>query len=61
MTDIVMIDDFVNVTARLVDMCNQNSIKTKSAEEKRLWSLAATHYEEASMRAIKAATNSARI
>jgi hypothetical protein len=48
-------------TADLIDICNDGINKIDSAainsnEENRLWSLAMTHYEDAAMWAVKAAT-----
>lgn len=41
-------------TAELIDLCHQQP--PKSGEEQRLWALAMTHYEDAAMWAVKAAT-----
>jgi len=45
-------------TADLIDLCEEGSIKALSPadEEIRLWRLAMTHYEDAAMWAVKAAT-----
>jgi hypothetical protein len=47
-------------TADLIDLCNDGLGKTGGAvgtgEEARLWALAMTHYEDAAMWAVKAAT-----
>jgi hypothetical protein len=43
-------------TAELIDLCDQHHVDDIGAETKRLWSLAMTHYEDAAMWAVKAAT-----
>ena len=43
-------------TADLIDLCANWSDDAKDHEVKRLWSLAITHYEDAAMWAVKAAT-----
>ncbi len=45
-------------TADLIDICvtEQDKAAQYENEERRLWSLAMTHYEEAAMWAVKAAT-----
>jgi hypothetical protein len=44
-------------TAKLIDACNEGLQRQDgTAEEKRLWALAMTHYEDAAMWAVKAAT-----
>ncbi len=52
-----MVDEIKRVTADLIDLCEQNkSTLADKGEENRLWSLAQTHYEDAAMWAVKAAT-----
>lgn len=51
-----IVDDIKAKTADLIDLCNENLVESGSSEEKRLWSLAMTHYEDAAMWAVKAAT-----
>ena len=48
-------------TAELVDLCQRHVIESgekysDAAEQRRLWELAQTHYENAAMWAVKAAT-----
>jgi len=44
-------------TAELIDLCNQGQIDTDfKGEVIRCWALAMTHYENAAMWAVKAAT-----
>ena len=48
-------------TAELIDLCEQNKRRdfdttSVNSEVNRLWSLAQTHYEDAAMWAVKAAT-----
>jgi hypothetical protein len=44
-------------TAELIDLCEQLKLdRHGSPEELRLWALAQTHYEDAAMWAVKAAT-----
>jgi len=49
-----LVDKIKRHTADLIDMCEQ--MKTKDNELNRLCSLAQTHYEDAAMWAVKAAT-----
>lgn len=51
-----MVDKIKRYTADLIDLCHEGSDKAKDPEEKRLWSLAMTHYEDAAMWAVKATT-----
>ncbi len=51
-----LVDKIKRYTADLIDICNSEMSKSPSAEEGRLWSLAMTHYEDAAMWAVKAAT-----
>ena len=43
-------------TAELIDLCYQCQMAEQRSEPSRLWSLAMTHYEDAAMWAVKAAT-----
>jgi hypothetical protein len=52
-----LVDEIKDETAKLIDLCEKH--KTKDPEEARLWSLAQTHYEDAAMWAVKAATSDA--
>jgi hypothetical protein len=53
-------DDMVNTiktaTANLIDLCDRNCDSGAGTEERRLWALAMTHFEDAAMWAVKAAT-----
>lgn len=55
-------DDLVSTikqrTAELIDLCDANKRESKPAnsEVNRLWALAQTHFEDAAMWAVKAAT-----
>lgn len=51
-----MVDKIKRYTADLIDLCYHESEKATDGEEKRLWSLAMTHYEDAAMWAVKATT-----
>ena len=51
-----MVDKIKKYTADLIDICNEGQGKGVTSEERRLWSLAMTSYEEAAMWAVKAAT-----
>lgn len=51
-----MVDKIKRHTADLIDLCNDESQKATDGEEKRLWSLAMTHFEDAAMWAVKATT-----
>lgn len=51
-----MVDRIKRHTADLIDMCESLRDDYKSAELNRLISLAETHYEDAAMWAVKAAT-----
>jgi hypothetical protein len=55
------VDKIKRYTADLIDLCEESSQRGESVafhgnEEKRLWALAMTAYEEAAMWAVKAAT-----
>ena len=49
-------DDLINDTAWLVDKCRRLAVEADEPEVRRLWALARTHYENAGMWAVKAAT-----
>ena len=49
------VDRIKQRTAELIDFC-ENYRKQAGPEEARLWALAMTHYEDAAMWAVKAAT-----
>jgi hypothetical protein len=53
-----LVDKLKRYTADLIDLCHEHQGKLGSTgnEEARLWSLAMTHYEDAAMWAVKAAT-----
>ena len=51
-----LVDKIKRYTADLIDICNSQNDKHDDPEEGRLWSLAMTHYEDAAMWAVKAAT-----
>jgi hypothetical protein len=53
-----LVDEIKQRTAELIDLCDKQTWTQMSvdAETKRLWSLAMTHYEDAAMWAVKAAT-----
>jgi hypothetical protein len=50
------VDKIKRWTADLIDFCNEHQDKAETSEERRLWSLAMTEYEDAAMWAVKAAT-----
>jgi hypothetical protein len=51
-----LVDQIKQQTARLIDLCHERSQADITGEERRLWSLAMTHYEDAAMWAVKAST-----
>ena len=51
-----LVDQIKLATANLIDLCDHSCDSGAGTEEKRLWALAMTHYETASMYAVKAAT-----
>jgi hypothetical protein len=52
-----MVDKIKRHTADLIDICHDESLKGEHDHEvNRLWALAMTHYEDAAMWAVKAAT-----
>jgi hypothetical protein len=50
-----LVDQIKQKTAELIDLCAPH-IDGAGGEERRLWALAMTHYEDAAMWAVKAAT-----
>lgn len=50
------VDTIKEKTANLIDYCQGQAEKSSDGEEKRLWALAMTHFEDAAMWAVKAAT-----
>lgn len=50
-----VVDLIKEKAAALIDFCNDH-LPGKTGEEARLWSLAMTHFEDAAMWAVKAAT-----
>jgi hypothetical protein len=60
-----LVDDIKQRTAALIDMCEERKearaqpapLTAAQSEVNRLWSLAQTHYEDAAMWAVKAATS----
>jgi hypothetical protein len=52
-----MVTKIKRYTADLIDICNTQNGKHDDPEQGRLWSLAMTHYEDAAMWAVKAATS----
>jgi hypothetical protein len=60
-SDNSLVSQIKQKTAELIDLCDQSTEIGPSppgAEIKRLWALAMTHYEDAAMWAVKAATAS---
>jgi len=51
-----LVDKIKRYTADLIDLCNAEQDKHEDPEKGRLYSLAMTHYEDAAMWAVKAAT-----
>jgi hypothetical protein len=51
-----LVDKIKRYTADLIDICNAENDKHDDMEKGRLYSLAMTHYEDAAMWAVKAAT-----
>jgi hypothetical protein len=54
-SDNSLVSQIKQKSAELIDLCEQHK-KTANGEANRLWSLAQTHYEDAAMWAVKAAT-----
>lgn len=50
------VDQIKQKTAELIDLCAELGKGAGNAETHRLWALAMTHYEDAAMWAVKAAT-----
>lgn len=50
------VEIFKRETAKLIDLANECSQATDNPEAKRLWALAMTHFEDAAMWSVKAAT-----
>jgi hypothetical protein len=51
-----LVNKIKRYTADLIDICANERDKHDNPEEDRLWSLAMTHFEDAAMWAVKAAT-----
>jgi hypothetical protein len=51
-----LVDQIKQKSAELIDLCHGGADKMNDPEQGRLWSLAMTHYEDAAMWAVKAAT-----
>jgi hypothetical protein len=51
-----LVNQIKRKTAELIDLCHSCERMAEVAEEKRLWALAMTHYEDAAMWGVKAAT-----
>jgi hypothetical protein len=51
-----LVDKIKRYTADLIDLCHSEMGKNIEPEEARLWGLAMTHYEDAAMWSVKAAT-----
>lgn len=51
-----LVDTVNQATANLIDLCDRQCDSGAGTEERRLWALAMTHYEDAAMWAVKAAT-----
>jgi hypothetical protein len=51
-----LVDQIKQKTAELIDLCAAKQRMAPQGEEVRLWSLAMTHYEDAAMWGVKAAT-----
>lgn len=55
-SDNSLVSQIKQKSAELIDLCEAHKDKDLSFEVVRLWSLAQTHYEDAAMWAVKAAT-----
>lgn len=56
-SDEALVSQIKQKTAELIDLCEKGrSEGSADGEHQRLWSLAQTHYEDAAMWAVKAAT-----
>jgi hypothetical protein len=51
-----LVNEIKQRTAELIDLCAEHTDKGGSPEVQRLWSLAMTHFEDAAMWGVKAAT-----
>ena len=51
-----LVNKIKRYTADLIDLCQEHRHDDTTAEESRLWAIAMTHYEDAAMWAVKAAT-----
>jgi hypothetical protein len=51
-----LVTEIKRATAALIDLCDRHDGVAVTPEEQRLWALAMTHYEDAAMWAVKAAT-----
>jgi hypothetical protein len=51
-----LVNEIKGKAAELIDLCAQHMDKEGPSETLRLWSLAQTHFEDAAMWAVKAAT-----
>jgi hypothetical protein len=51
-----VVDQIKQKTAELIDLCNSSVSQMANDEERRLWALAMTHYEDAAMWSVKACT-----
>jgi len=51
-----LVNQIKAATANLIDLCDHSCDSGAGTEERRLWALAMTHYEDAAMWAVKAAT-----
>ncbi len=56
-SDNSLVSQIKQQTAKLIDLCDQAEVDAVGGEKKRLWKLAETHYEDAAMWAVKAATS----
>lgn len=50
-----LVNQIKQKSAELINLCHEHN-SDKASEEGRLWALAMTHYEDAAMWAVKAAT-----
>lgn len=56
-SDNTLVSQIKQKSAELIDLCEKGKIAgSADGEHQRLWSLAQTHYEDAAMWAVKAAT-----
>lgn len=52
-----LVDKIKQKSAELIDLCEENKGRINSEHAGRLWNLAQTHFEDAAMWAVKAATS----